>query len=119
MNKIIAFIASVFIGACAYTWQISSIHLKMHGVMPSDKTGFLVLTFGIGLLAACILVAPIIFILNKYKITNFLAYMIGGSFSMGLIVSGANNWMPLQNPEGFIIGAMVGLFYWAVSIKST
>jgi hypothetical protein len=115
MNKTKAFILCVLVSAIAYAWQVSAIHFKSHGAFPGDIVGFLVVSFGIGLLSASVIAIPVLYALEKLKMRTISAYLIGGSLSMGIVVTIANNFRPLQHPEGFIIGALAGILFWALT----
>lgn len=115
MIKLKAFFISVIVAAFAYTWQVSAIHYSSHGVLPSAILGFFVLSLGIGLLSASILTLPVLYLLSKYRIQHFSLYLISASICMGTVVVVANNFNILQHPEGFIIGAFVGLLYWVLA----
>jgi hypothetical protein len=116
MSKIKAFVLAVLVCSIAYTWQMSVIHYYKHGVYLSAGIDKFLLIFGFGLLSASALAAPVLYLFEKYKVKSSAAYMVGGSLSMGLAVTTLNNhFYPWQYPEGFIIGALAGLLYWALT----
>lgn len=106
--SIICWLAS----SLAYTLFLNMQNYFNHGGFFSFPGPFFLILIFSGIIY--LFVMPLLYLMDKENIRSIYAFVILNSVITGSVIAYANTGSIILNPEGFFIGAVTGLLYWAL-----